>query len=244
MSEDDEFERKFDLTILPVKKTTSGIKLLRPVSPVLPDIKTGACMGIISTPKSGKGNLIMNLLLNSNMFRDSFQDVYVFSSTSKTDQTCKRLHEAFPGSVYDHFDERALQKILDAQDAMSEEERGPIAIVVDDMVGIKPNSLFFKLSCSYRHHSVALLLYSCQRLKQLPPIVRSNLTNAMIGTVSPSELSRISEEFAEDFGGEENFSRHYRTAVPERYSFMYIDRDRYPPKLYKNFETCLYCGEN
>jgi hypothetical protein len=244
MGDDDEFEKNYDLTILPVKKTSSGIKQLRKVSPILPDISTGACAAVISTPKSGKGNLIMNLLLNSNMFRDAFQDVYVFSSTSKSDQTCKRLHDAFPGSVFDHFDDRKLQAIIDHQDALPEEERGPIAIIVDDMVGIKPNSLFFKLSCSYRHHSVALLLYSCQRLKQLPPIVRSNLTNAWVGTVSPTELGRLSEEFAEDFGGEENFARHYRTAVPERYNFLYIDRDRYPPKLYKNFETCLYSGEN
>ena len=87
---DDEFEKQYDLTILPVRKTTSGIKQLREVSPILPDIKTGACCAIVSTPKSGKGNLIMNLLLRESMFRDAFQDVYVFSSTSKSDQTCKR----------------------------------------------------------------------------------------------------------------------------------------------------------
>ena len=242
---DDEFEKQYDLTILPVRKTTSGIKQLREVSPILPDIKTGACCAIVSTPKSGKGNLIMNLLLRESMWRDAFQDVFVFSSTSKSDQTCKRLHDAFPGCVYDHFDERKLQSILDHQDNLPEEERGPIAIVVDDMVGLKPNSLFFKLSCSYRHHSVALLLYSCQRLKQLPPITRSNLCNMWIGTVSPTELARISEEFAEDFGGVDNFQRHYRNAVPERYNWLYVDRDRYPPKLYKNFQLPpLYVADN
>ncbi len=191
MSDQEDFEKQYDLTVLPVKKTISGIKQLRPVSPILPDISTGACCAIVSTPKSGKGNLIMNLTLNSNFYRDAFQDVYVFSSTAKSDQTCKRLHDAFPGCVYDHFDERKLQQIIDFQDNTPEEERGPIAIIIDDMVGIKPNSLFMKLSCSYRHHSIALLLYSCQRLKQLPPVVRSNITNMWLGVVSPTELGRI-----------------------------------------------------
>ncbi len=243
-TEDEGFEKNYDLTILPVKKTEGGIKLLREVSPILPDIKTGACCAIVSSPKNGKSNLIMNILCRNAFFRDSFQDVYIFSSTSKSDQTCKRLHDCFPGSVYDHFDDRVLQKILDAQTATPDEERGPIAIIIDDMVGIKQNSLFYKISCSYRHYSCALLLYSCQRLKQLPPIVRSNLGYAWIGKVSPSELSRVSEEFAEDFGGEENFERHYRTTQNEKYNFLYCDRDRQPPKLYKNFGPCLYSADN
>ncbi len=242
-TESDDFEKQYDLTILPVKKATSGIRQLRETSPILPDLKTGACCAIVSQPKSGKGNLIVNLLLRESMFRDAFDSVYIFSSTAKSDQTCKRLHDAFPGCVYDHFDERKLQSIIDYQDSLPEETRGPIAIIVDDMVGIKPNSLFFKLSCSYRHHSISLLLYSAQRFKQLPTVVRSNLTNMWIGTASPAEFSRISEEIAEDFGGEENLRRHYRTAVPERYNFMYVDRDRYPPKLYKNMDTLLYTGE-
>ena len=199
---------------------------------------------MIASPKSGKGNLIMNLLLNSNMFRDAFQDVYVFSSTSKADQTCKRLHEAFPGTVFDHFDERKLQSILDHQDNTPEEERGPIAIIVDDMVNLKAQSMFFQLATNYRHHHVALLVYSCQRLRMIPPVVRSNLTHFWIGTNSPAEMKRVSDEWSDEFGGEENFMRAYRQAVPERFNFLYGRLDQFPSELYRNFDQpALYAGE-
>ena len=46
----------------------------------------------------------------------------------------------------------------------------------------------------------------------------------------------VPETYGENFSGEDNFSRYYRLAVPERFNFLYAKLDEFPNKLYKAFE--------
>jgi len=227
----------FDLSILPVKQDNFGINIRRPIHPLLPKANEGANVLMVSSVKSGKTNLLTNLLLNSNFYRDVFDNCYIFSSTLHQDQTGRRIKEAFPGTCFDTFDEGRLQKILDYQDQADDDEREAIAIILDDLPNtLKPKSLFFTLASNYRHHGIGLLLYSVQSFKMVSPVVRNNATNLILGTLNSSQLKDISEVYGENFGGADNFIRHHRLAVPERFNFLYGRLDEYPAKLHKAFD--------
>ena len=234
---DDEKSNDFDLTILPVKKDNHGIHLRRPIHPILPNCNQGANMLICSSVRSGKSNLLCNLLLNSNFLKDCFEDVYIFSSTIHQDQTTRKLKEAFPSTCYDTFDENKLLRIIDHQKSYEDDERPAIAIILDDLQNIKPKSPFYTLASNFRHYGIGLLCYTIQNFKMVPPIVRSNVTNLLIGTNNSHQMKQIGQEYGDSFGGEDNFIRIHRTAVPERFNFLYGRLDQYPAKLHRNFET-------
>ena len=226
----------FDLSILPVKKEIEGMKLRRPIHPMLPNCNRGASLLICSSQNSGKSNLLVNLLINSNFYKDAFDDVYIFSSNINNDQTTKKLKEAFPATCFDSFDEGKLRRILEHQKSMNDEERPAIAIILDDIQDVKCKSPFFALASNFRHQGVALLCYSVQKFTMVPPIVRSQITNLLVGTNSCHQLKQMAMEYQDAVGGEENFLKAHRIAVPKRYNFLYCDFANYPCKMYRNFE--------
>ena len=71
----------------------------------------------------------------------------------------------------------------------------------------------------------------------IPPIVRSNATNLLIGTNCAEQIKQLAVTYGEGCGGEENFIKYHRLAVPERFNFLYVRLDQYPVSLHKNFET-------
>ena len=232
-----EDDKDFDLSILPVRKDNHGMNVRRPTHPLLPNVEQGANMLICSSVRSGKSNLLCNLLLNSNFFKDCFQDVYVFSSTIHQDQTTRKLREAFPATCYDTFDENKLMRIIDHQKSFEDEDRPCIAIILDDLQGIKARSPFYSLATNFRHYGIGFLCYTVQNFKMIPPIVRSNATNLLIGTNNQHQVKQMAEEYGDSFGGSDNFIRFHRMAVPERFNFLYARLDQYPAKLHKNFDV-------
>tara|TARA_R100000700_G_scaffold40925_3_gene58519 strand:- start:1007 stop:1744 length:738 start_codon:yes stop_codon:yes gene_type:complete len=244
MREDQEKDENFDLTILPVKKDNHGIRIRRPIHPILPDVHKGANMIIVSSVRSGKSNLLVNLMMNSNFLKDAFDDVYIFSSTIHQDQTSRKLRDAFPASSYDHFDENKLMRILDHQKQFEDEDRPSIAIILDDITTLKPKSPFFNLATNFRHHGIGLLVYTVQNFKMIPPVVRSNATNLLIGTLNSQQMKQVAEEYGDNYGGPDNFIRQHRIAVPERFNFLYGRLDQYPAKLHRNFDTKVLYEDN
>ena len=234
----------FDLSILPVKQDNFGINIRRPLHPLLPKANEGANVLLVSSVKSGKTNLLTNLLLNSNFYKDAFDDVYIFSQTLHQDQTGRRIKESFPATSYDTFSEETLRRILDYQHTFEDDERPSIAIILDDIPPLKPKSTFFTLASNFRHHGIGLLLYSVQNFKMVSPIVRNNATNLILGTLNTQQLKQISEVYGENFGGEENLMRFHRIAVPERFNFLYGRLDEYPAKLHKAFDPKVLYEDN
>jgi len=78
----------------------------------------------------------------------------------------------------------------------------------------------------------------------IPPIVRSNVTNLLIGTLNSQQMKQIAQEYGDSFGGEDNLIRQHRIAVPERFNFLYGRLDQYPAKLHRNFETKVLYEDN
>ena len=57
-------------------------------------------------------------------------------------------------------------------------------------------------------------------------------------------MKQVAQEYGDNFGGEDNFIRQHRIAVPERFNFLYSRLDQYPAKLHKNFDTKVLYEDN
>ena len=63
------------------------------------------------------------------------------------------------------------------------------------------------------------------------------LHNSKFQNGASHQLRQIGQEYGDSFGGEDNFIRYHRMAVPERFNFLYARLDQYPAKLHKNFDV-------
>jgi hypothetical protein len=231
-----------DLTILPIKESGDEQKLKKPIHPNLPNIATGQLGLMISPVKTGKSTIISNLLLSPAFYRDQFDIVYVISNTIHNDTTSRFLKEKFPDTVFDQYSDETIKNIINYQKSFPKKDQPFIAIILDDFLGIKSNSMIYFLATRFRHYNIGLLLMASQLFRGLPPVLRQNATFAIIGSPNPSEfeLSKMAEEYGSVFGGEKNFLALYKEATPERYDFLYLDLASNPPLAYKNFTKQIY----
>ena len=238
--------KTIDLSVLPLVEEINRTKPKKPFHSDLPNIGAGACVLVIAPPKSGKGVLINNLLLNENFFADQFDETYIISSTIHTDSTARFLADKFSHTVFDDYSDEIIDRIVKYQDHFKEKEKMPkLAIVCDDFIGMIPaNSKVFKIASKYRHYNIKLLLYSTQLFKSVPPVVRSNAQYVILyKTSSDEEIAKITENYGTAYGGKDNFLKLYHEATKEKYNFLYLNIARNPVEAYKNFTELIYKAE-
>ena len=86
---------------------------------------------ILGPSASGKGILIQNLIVN--VYKDLFERIYIFSHSIHVDHTNSNiikyidskmvLSEDEPPLYYDHYDQAALQNIIDTQKKIIEYQK-------------------------------------------------------------------------------------------------------------------------
>ncbi len=231
-----------DLTILPIKESGEEQKLKRPIHPNLPNIATGQLGIMISPVKSGKSTIISNLILSPAFYRDQFDIVYIISNTIHNDATSRFLKEQFPETIFDKYSDETISNIINYQKSFPKNKQPFIAIILDDFLGIKGNSMIYHLSSRFRHYNIGLLLMASQLFRGLPPVLRANATFVILGSPNSSEfeLAKMAEEYGGAFGGEKHFLQLYKDATPNRYDFLYLDLSSNPPKAYSNFTKQLF----
>ena len=231
-----------DLTILPIRQTGKEQKLKKPINPILPNIASGQLGIMISPVKSGKSTVISNLLLNPAFYRDQFDIVYIISNTIHNDATSRFLKQQFPDTIFDKYSDETIQNIITYQNSFEKDKQPFIALILDDFLGIKSNSMIYHLATRFRHYNIGLLLMASQLFRGLPPVLRSNATFVILGSPNPSEfeLLKMAEEYGGVFGGDKEFLALYKEATPNRYDFLFMDLTHNPPKAYSNFKTLIY----
>ena len=215
----------------------------KPLHPNLP--QPPAMVLMISPIRTGKSTIINNLLLNSAFYgQDYFDEVVCISPTIYNDKTSRFLKKAF--DCHDEYSDQLIDDIVAKQEGYENpEDRPEMAIILDDIIGlVKREGRVNHLASRFRHYNIKLLLMSSQNYRAVPPVVRSNATNMIIGSPFPNtkELGKIAEEMGDQFGGAENFLGIYRKATPEKYDFLYLDLQSNPPIAYKNFEEIIAYG--
>ena len=235
----------FDLTIREIQPDPDRMDIGRPIHENLPDVATGALGLMVAPVKSGKSTIITNLLLNENFYKDIFDQVYIISNTIQNDNTSRFLKQAFPGTIYSEYSDKLIQSIIDQQLSFKDKKQRPIiALILDDFIGISDRSLVYKLASRYRHYGIGLLLFSSQVFKGVPPIVRTNLTFAILGKNSNArEMNKITEELGSAFGGDKNFKYLCKHVWRTPYAFVYINYTENPPTMYDRFNEMVWDGK-
>jgi hypothetical protein len=233
-----------NLTILEVQPDPDRMDIGKELHPNLPDISSGALGLMVAPVKSGKSTIITNLLLNENFYKDCFDQVYIISNTIMNDNTSRFLKDAFPGTIFGEYSDNLIQSIIDQQlSYKNKKERPIIALILDDFIGISDRSLVYKLASRYRHYGIGLLLFSSQVFKGVPPIVRTNMTFAILGKNSNArEMSKITEELGNSFGSDKNFKYLCKHVWKTPYAFAMIDFTQNPPHMYHSFDRLIWDG--
>ena len=72
IKEDANHSEMFDLTILPLRDNDHKERTKRPIDPRLPDVDAGVNMLIVAPPRQGKTVTLVNLLGNSQFYKNYF----------------------------------------------------------------------------------------------------------------------------------------------------------------------------
>ena len=215
----------------------------KPLHPHLP--QPCACVLHCSPIKTGKSTIISNLLLSDQFYgQDYFDRVKIISNTINADDTSRFLKDAF--DCEDHYEDKFIDDLITSQNKFEKEEMPSVALICDDLLGsVRREAKLNHLSSRFRHANIQLLYYSSQNFRKVSNIIRQNATNVIIGSPFPNhkELEKIAEEYADQYGGADNFFKIYKIATPNRYDFLHLDLQQNPPHAYRNFETLISIGD-
>tara|TARA_R110000803_G_scaffold623_4_gene2158 strand:+ start:36 stop:836 length:801 start_codon:yes stop_codon:yes gene_type:complete len=202
---------------------------------------------IIGSVRSAKSNLICNLLMNPEMFKDRFDIVKVISTTLHQDHKGKLLNRYFDAT--DHYDDQIIEDIKKSQSQYVDTDRPTYCLVLDDVLTqdfSKSNAVSF-FSTRFRHY-IDMYVIATQSFRAVSGLIRNNATDIIITKQqNQKELLKIMEEYGSLFptndgagDGEKNLMAMYRVAHKERFSFLYLKLSLNPPECYVRFEEKLY----
>jgi len=147
---------------------------------------------IIGSIKQGKSNLVVNLCLSPEMYKDKFDEVYIISNTLNADPKGKILKKYF--QCEDHYKDSMIDNIIDKQKSYDESTRPSVAIFLDDILNkdfTKSNKVSF-LATKFRHFGIDMLCFTTQSFRAISGLIRGNATDVIImKQQSKKELEKI-----------------------------------------------------
>jgi hypothetical protein len=237
-----------ELDILPVMEDDSRPQY-REVHPNI--LKPPFRMALIGSSKSGKSNLLMNLLRSDFYGGDKkkgiepcFTRIVVLSPNLGMDSTTRSLSKLCnQGDIRTSYNDAFIYDLIESQKEKDITERDRIFLIIDDLLGLgcKLNSLLYN-SVSYMRHLDISCCFITQTLKgqnSLPPSVRNNL-DALIffKNGSHKQVEALCDEFQGTFGNKQNVENmlYYATAKPYHFCFFNVRE----LKVFHNFTEFLW----
>jgi len=216
-------------------------KMFKGLHPHLP--QPPSLLLIIGSVRSGKSNLLCNLLCNPSMFKDRFDVVHLISNTLNADPKMKMMKKYF--ACEDHYNDSMIESIIESQKALGEEDRLNLAVCLDDILtkDFSKNNYVSFLATRFRHYGINLLCFTTQSFRAVSGLIRNNSTNVIIcKQQNAKELEKIAEEYGDLFGTPDNFIKLYNIAHKDRYSFLHLDLQTNPATAYYQFERVIGRG--
>ena len=194
---------------------------------------------IIGSIKQGKSNLVVNLCLSPEMYKDKFDEVHIISNTLNADPKGKILKKYF--ACEDHYKDSMIDNIIDKQKSYDESTRPSVAIFLDDILNkdfTKTNKVSF-LATKFRHFGIDMLCFTTQSFRAISGLIRGNATDVIImKQQSKKELEKIVEEYGQYYG-DEKFIEMYDNVMKKKYDFLYLKLSENPAQMFRNFEERL-----
>jgi hypothetical protein len=228
-----------NLKILQVKKLYKADEFPKIKHP-LP--KPPFTMALVAPTKSGKSNLIVNLLKNSYFgYDDVFKEIYYISPTVGIDETLRSINEDDDIIKINEEDDLKflddiLNDIVKTQKGKPKEEREPVAIFLDDCLDyLKKSKRLDSLPSYSRHYNISIII-TTQVYNALPTKLRKNASCYLIARIyNNKDLQNIEEEIGANFN---DFKTNYDKATKEKYSFLFVDNRNI--ELWRNFDELLW----
>lgn len=202
-------------------------------------------MGVVAPRRSGKTNMVVDLLLDKNKFRGVFDDAYIWSQTFKLDAKWKRI-KIDEEHVFTTWNEAECREIMDeVEEEVEENPKHHTLFIFDDMIDAKimnTHRLGAIESCAVRgrHSNISVIIISQQYMSLSTPI-RNNITNLIVFRIRNSdELRKITRENQEGLSIDE-FFKIYDFATNDPFNFLHVNNQESHPKLRfrKNWNTLI-----
>jgi len=205
-------------------------------------------MAIIgASQRSGKSNLICNLLLRDECYNKDFEgsNIYIVSPSLKTDNKLKKLIEVkdIPDSnLFDDYDEYILEQLYkDLQEHYNESVNNNTKpenkiIIFDDMAyggDLKKtqHGVISALACNGRHFLVSFIITS-QKYSLLPTVLRENCNCCILFSCSNKQLDLITEDHC--YINKKEFEKIFRDSTYEKHNFFCINYTNDKESLYQD----------
>ena len=86
-----------------------------------------------------------------------------------------------------------------------------------------------------------MFIVSTQLFRKVSPVIRSNATNILIGKLqNAKELEKLSEEYSDMFGGDQQFRELYKQATKDKFSFLHLNLQENPAEAWIMFNDKIY----
>ena len=207
------------------------------------------CLLMNAPPKSGKSNLLMNVLFNKDFdYVHKFKNIFWCSPTVKGDKTTQKMMDILNDEEENEIKETIkifTDDDLDNMDALIkafiENQKGesePTLIILDDCIGKMKNGEFGKLCAKYRHFNFSVIGIS-QSFKAFDTICRNCASHFILfKTFNEKE----EEKMIEELNGFPNIKKYYNESTKEKYNFLYINVEE--QLMMQNFDDVLWSRDN
>jgi hypothetical protein len=222
-----------ELKILKVKDLIEKDTRFDKLNPVL--LKPPFLLVINGSVRSGKSNLIVNLIYNNNFYKKIFDNIVYISPTVYIDNTLQHLDDddVLKFDNPEKLDD-ILKTVVESQNEDNHKKEHTL-IIIDDCLPLKRGSYLTYLATRYRHFRISLIITS-QDYRSVPNIIRANASGYLIfKTSNKKEYKKLEDEFGSLF---ENFEELYEMCTNKLYSFMFINLRNL--NVYSDFEKLVY----
>jgi len=186
---------------------------------------------LMSAPRfSGKTNLLINLLIEKEMYCNKFDEIFIWSKSYHNDPKWKHISfdpEYEKTHVFDQYNETHAQQIFESIQKRSQKQHVETLFIFDDMMGDEVMKalrvqMLDRIAATGRHFDVSAILIF-QKFKKFSPIVRENATNVVIFEQKNSTaIEQIMDEYKGDMD-KKDFMRIYQIACGEPFQFLHIN---------------------
>lgn len=183
-------------------------------------------LNMVAARKSGKTNLLVDLLTDVNKFSKKFDVIFIWSKSFYNDDKWKKLG-LDKKYVRNDYNEKELNSMIKNMEKLYEEIKFNVLLVFDDMIDQKIMNVsrlgaIETVAVRGRHFGCSVVIVS-QLYKKLSGPIRVNATNTCVFRIrNNKELKKITEENQECLTDKE-FMAIYRLATDVPFGFLHIN---------------------